>query len=63
MRSEFLILFPGGDFYRFNANLPEIPNGVADIDVLNVQLSEIEILEQGNHLIGNAADELPQVSL
>lgn len=62
MRSEFEINFPGGDFVRFDADIPETYVATSAYEV-NVTLSGIEVLERGNHLIGNAADELPQVSL
>ncbi len=61
-RREFQLSYPGGDFVRFEGTLPDEiranEDGTADVGIL-----DIEIIERGNYLIGNAADELPQVSL
>lgn len=62
MRSQFCITYPGGDFVVFEAATPAtVPvnyDGSADL-----ALADIAIIERGNYLVGNAADELPQVSV
>ena len=61
-RSEFQVLYPGGDYVRFEGTLPSEVT-VKEDGTADVGIGDIEILERGNILIGNAADELPQVSL
>jgi len=61
-RSEFELTYPGGDYVKFEGTLPDAIKVKGD-GTVDVGISDIEIIERGNRLCGNAADEMPQVSL
>lgn len=61
-RRAFELIYPGGDYIKFEGTLPEQITTKAD-GTADVSVKDILVIERGNYLIGNSADELPQVSI